>query len=258
MLIYLLVARRGRRPRSCSRPRGCPPGGHHRRAALAAAAAQAPHRLHRRGGAQPLRLHPRRGGEPHHAHVRPHPRGAQTPRQQARWWTHARKATGVPLAVLAGLVVVLVLGTAYVGRHGAGRAPARPLEDATRIAQGRGAHAPLHPRGGRGVGRVGGLHPHAGAAGPGARPVAARGTANLLHHEQLVATSADQESGRGEQAHARSTRRGPPPRSWRARPSRSPSTPSPCRPWRRRTFSAAQSGQRSAAAFLAAMHRMKG
>ena len=47
----------------------------------------------------------------------------------------ARHATGTPLGLLAGLVVLLVVGTAYV----AGTVLAEPLralsEDATRIAQ---------------------------------------------------------------------------------------------------------------------------
>ncbi|MFE8600722.1 methyl-accepting chemotaxis protein [Archangium violaceum] len=169
----------------------------------------------------------------------------------------ARKATGKPLVVLAGLVVLLVVGTAYV----AGTALAEPLralsEDATRIAQGE-VRTPRFIPAEDEVWAVSGAFTRMQAQLAQALVQLQRAGLQISSTtEQLVATSADQESGAGEQAISLNETRATTEELARSAQQIAVNAES-VSTMAETTFGAAQSGQRSAAAFLAAMHRMKG
>jgi methyl-accepting chemotaxis protein len=170
---------------------------------------------------------------------------------------NARKATGKPLVVLAALVVLLVVGTAYV----AGTALAEPLralsEDATRIAQGE-VRTPRFIPAEDEVWAVSGAFTRMQAQLAQALVQLQRAGLQISSTtEQLVATSADQESGAGEQAISLNETRATTEELARSAQQIAVNAES-VSTMAETTFGAAQSGQRSAAAFLAAMHRMKG
>ncbi|MFY0524431.1 methyl-accepting chemotaxis protein [Archangium gephyra] len=169
----------------------------------------------------------------------------------------ARRATGLPLGALAGLVVLLVVGTAYV----AGTALAEPLralsEDATRIAQGE-VRTPRFIPAEDEVWAVSGAFTRMQAQLAQALVQLQRAGLQISSTtEQLVATSADQESGAGEQAISLNETRATTEELARSAQQIAVNAES-VSAMAETTFGAAQSGQRSAAAFLAAMHRMKG
>ncbi|ATB41544.1 hypothetical protein CYFUS_007010 [Cystobacter fuscus] len=179
------------------------------------------------------------------------------PQQQQRVVHQARRATGLPLGLLAGLVVVLVLGTAYV----AGTALAEPLralsEDATRIAQGE-VRTPRFIPAEDEVWAVSAAFTRMQAQLAQALVQLQRAGLQISSTtEQLVATSADQESGAGEQAVSLNETRATTEELARSAQQIAVNAES-VSAMAETTFGAAQSGQRSAAAFLAAMHRMKG
>ncbi|MCY1080267.1 methyl-accepting chemotaxis protein [Archangium lansingense] len=169
----------------------------------------------------------------------------------------ARQATGVQLGLLAGLVVVLVVGTAYV----AGTVLAEPLralsEDATRIAQGE-VRTPRFIPAEDEVWAVSGAFTRMQAQLAQALVQLQRAGLQISSTtEQLVATSADQETGAGEQAISLNETRATTEELARSAQQIAVNAES-VSAMAETTFGAAQSGQRSAAAFLAAMHRMKG
>jgi methyl-accepting chemotaxis protein len=169
----------------------------------------------------------------------------------------ARRATGWQLGGLAGLVVLLVLGTAYV----AGTALAEPLralsEDATRIAQGE-VRSPRFIPAEDEVWAVSAAFTRMQAQLAQALVQLQRAGLQIsTTTEQLVATSADQESGAGEQAISLNETRATTEELARSAQQIAVNAES-VSAMAETTFGAAQSGQRSAAAFLAAMHRMKG
>ncbi|QRN94532.1 methyl-accepting chemotaxis protein [Archangium violaceum] len=169
----------------------------------------------------------------------------------------ARQDTRLPLALLAGLVVALVVGTAYV----AGTALAEPLralsEDATRIAQGE-VRTPRFIPAEDEVWAVSGAFTRMQAQLAQALVQLQRAGLQISSTtEQLVATSADQESGAGEQAISLNETRATTEELARSAQQIAVNAES-VSAMAETTFGAAQSGQRSAAAFLAAMHRMKG
>jgi methyl-accepting chemotaxis protein len=179
------------------------------------------------------------------------------PQAQAKVVEHARKTTGVPLAVLAGLVVVLVLGTAYVG----GTVLAEPLralsEDATRIAQGEVGTPRFIPAEDE-VWAVSAAFTRMQAQLAQAISQLQRAGLQISSTtEQLVSTSADQETGAGEQALSLNETRATTEELARSAQQIAVNAESVSQ-MAETTFTAAQSGQRGAAAFLAAMHRMKG
>ncbi|HEX8536278.1 MAG TPA: methyl-accepting chemotaxis protein [Cystobacter sp.] len=179
------------------------------------------------------------------------------PQKQQRVVQQARRATGLPLGVLAGLVVVLVLGTAYV----AGTALAEPLralsEDATRIAHGE-VRTPRFIPAEDEVWAVSAAFTRMQAQLAQALVQLQRAGLQISSTtEQLVATSADQESGAGEQAISLNETRATTEELARSAQQIAVNAES-VSAMAETTFGAAQSGQRSAAAFLAAMHRMKG
>ncbi|WNG28791.1 methyl-accepting chemotaxis protein [Cystobacter fuscus] len=179
------------------------------------------------------------------------------PQAQQRVVHQARRATGLPLGVLAGLVVVLVLGTAYV----AGTALAEPLralsEDATRIAHGE-VRTPRFIPAEDEVWAVSAAFTRMQAQLAQALVQLQRAGLQISSTtEQLVATSADQESGAGEQAVSLNETRATTEELARSAQQIAVNAES-VSAMAETTFGAAQSGQRSAAAFLAAMHRMKG
>ncbi|EPX62516.1 Chemoreceptor Mcp1 [Cystobacter fuscus DSM 2262] len=181
----------------------------------------------------------------------------RNPQEQQRVVHQARRATGLPLGVLAGLVVVLVLGTAYV----AGTALAEPLralsEDATRIAQGE-VRTPRFIPAEDEVWAVSAAFTRMQAQLAQALVQLQRAGLQISSTtEQLVATSADQESGAGEQAVSLNETRATTEELARSAQQIAVNAES-VSAMAETTFGAAQSGQRSAAAFLAAMHRMKG
>jgi methyl-accepting chemotaxis protein len=178
------------------------------------------------------------------------------PAEQQKVVHKARKATGKPLVVLAGLVVLLVVGTAYV----AGTALAEPLralsEDATRIAQGE-VRTPRFIPAEDEVWAVSGAFTRMQAQLAQALVQLQRAGLQISSTtEQLVATSADQESGAGEQAISLNETRATTEELARSAQQIAVNAES-VSTMAETTFGAAQSGQRSAAAFLAAMHRMK-
>ncbi|KFA89918.1 methyl-accepting chemotaxis protein [Archangium violaceum] len=180
-----------------------------------------------------------------------------SPVVQQRVVHKARHATGVPLVVLAGMVVLLVVGTAYV----AGTALAEPLralsEDATRIAQGE-VRTPRFIPAEDEVWAVSGAFTRMQAQLAQALVQLQRAGLQISSTtEQLVATSADQESGAGEQAISLNETRATTEELARSAQQIAVNAES-VSTMAETTFGAAQSGQRSAAAFLAAMHRMKG
>ena len=182
---------------------------------------------------------------------------ARDPQVQLQEVHKARRATGLHLGVFAGLMVLLVVGTASV----AGTALAEPLralsEDATRIAQGE-VRTPRFIPAEDEVWAV-------SAAFTRMQAQLAQALVQLQHAglqissttEQLVATSADQESGAGEQATSLNETRATTEELARSAQQIAVNAES-VSTMAETTFGAAQSGQRSAAAFLAAMHRMKG
>jgi methyl-accepting chemotaxis protein len=179
------------------------------------------------------------------------------PRQQEAVVRQARRATGLPLGGLAGLVVVLVLGTAYV----AGTVLAEPLralsEDATRIAQGE-VRTPRFIPAEDEVWAVSAAFTRMQSQLAQALVQLQRAGLQISSTtEQLVATSADQESGAGEQAVSLNETRATTEELARSAQQIAVNAES-VSAMAETTFGAAQSGQRSAAAFLAAMHRMKG
>ncbi len=179
------------------------------------------------------------------------------PKVQQEVVHRARRATGLPLGALAGLVVVLVLGTAYV----AGTALAEPLralsEDATRIAQGE-VRTPRFIPAEDEVWAVSAAFTRMQAQLAQALVQLQRAGLQISSTtEQLVATSADQESGAGEQAISLNETRATTEELARSAQQIAVNAES-VSAMAETTFGAAQSGQRSAAAFLAAMHRMKG
>ena len=179
------------------------------------------------------------------------------PEVQQKVVQKARRATGLPLGALAGLVVLLVVGTAYV----AGTALAEPLralsEDATRIAQGE-VRTPRFIPAEDEVWAVSGAFTRMQAQLAQALVQLQRAGLQISSTtEQLVATSADQESGAGEQAISLNETRATTEELARSAQQIAVNAES-VSAMAETTFGAAQSGQRSAAAFLAAMHRMKG
>ncbi|HEX8434310.1 methyl-accepting chemotaxis protein [Archangium sp.] len=179
------------------------------------------------------------------------------PKVQREVVHRARRATGLPLGGLAGLVVLLVLGTAYV----AGTAFAEPLralsEDATRIAQGE-VRSPRFIPAEDEVWAVSAAFTRMQAQLAQALVQLQRAGLQISSTtEQLVATSADQESGAGEQAISLNETRATTEELARSAQQIAVNAES-VSAMAETTFGAAQSGQRSAAAFLAAMHRMKG
>jgi len=179
------------------------------------------------------------------------------PEVQKQAVLRSRRATGLPLGALAGLVVVLVLGTAYV----AGTALAEPLralsEDATRIAQGE-VRTPRFIPAEDEVWAVSAAFTRMQAQLAQALVQLQRAGLQISSTtEQLVATSADQESGAGEQAISLNETRATTEELARSAQQIAVNAES-VSAMAETTFGAAQSGQRSAAAFLAAMHRMKG
>ncbi|HZI02829.1 MAG TPA: methyl-accepting chemotaxis protein, partial [Archangium sp.] len=179
------------------------------------------------------------------------------PEVQRKVVQKARRATGLPLGALAGLVVLLVVGTAYV----AGTALAEPLralsEDATRIAQGE-VRTPRFIPAEDEVWAVSGAFTRMQAQLAQALVQLQRAGLQISSTtEQLVATSADQESGAGEQAISLNETRATTEELARSAQQIAVNAES-VSAMAETTFGAAQSGQRSAAAFLAAMHRMKG
>ncbi|HEX5749997.1 MAG TPA: methyl-accepting chemotaxis protein [Archangium sp.] len=168
----------------------------------------------------------------------------------------ARHSTGMALVVLSGMVVLLVVGTAYV----AGTALAEPLralsEDATRIAQGE-VRTPRFIPAEDEVWAVSGAFTRMQAQLAQALVQLQRAGLQISSTtEQLVATSADQESGAGEQAISLNETRATTEELARSAQQIAVNAES-VSTMAETTFGAAQSGQRSAAAFLAAMHRMK-
>jgi len=179
------------------------------------------------------------------------------PEVQREVVSRARRATGLPLGMLAGLVVMLVLGTAYV----AGTVIAEPLralsEDATRIAQGE-VRTPRFIPAEDEVWAVSAAFTRMQAQLAQALVQLQRAGLQISSTtEQLVATSADQESGAGEQAISLNETRATTEELARSAQQIAVNAES-VSAMAETTFGAAQSGQRSAAAFLAAMHRMKG
>jgi len=179
------------------------------------------------------------------------------PEVQQKVVQKSRRATGLPLGALAGLVVLLVVGTAYV----AGTALAEPLralsEDATRIAQGE-VRTPRFIPAEDEVWAVSGAFTRMQAQLAQALVQLQRAGLQISSTtEQLVATSADQESGAGEQAISLNETRATTEELARSAQQIAVNAES-VSAMAETTFGAAQSGQRSAAAFLAAMHRMKG
>jgi methyl-accepting chemotaxis protein len=179
------------------------------------------------------------------------------PRVQRDIVRRANRQTGLPLGVLAGLVVVMVVGTAYV----AGTVIADPLrslsEDATRIAQGE-VRTPRFIPAEDEVWAVSAAFTRMQAQLAQALVQLQRAGLQISSTtEQLVATSADQESGAGEQAVSLNETRATTEELARSAQQIAVNAES-VSTMAETTFGAAQSGQRSAAAFLAAMHRMKG
>ncbi len=182
---------------------------------------------------------------------------AKDPLEQEAVVKRARLETGVSLGLLAGLVVLLVVGTTYV----AGTALAEPLralsEDATRIAQGE-VRTPRFIPAEDEVWAVSGAFTRMQAQLAQALVQLQRAGLQISSTtEQLVATSADQESGAGEQAISLNETRATTEELARSAQQIAVNAES-VSAMAETTFGAAQSGQRSAAAFLAAMHRMKG
>ncbi|WP_257455470.1 methyl-accepting chemotaxis protein [Archangium lipolyticum] len=182
---------------------------------------------------------------------------SKDPKVQQAVVERARQYTRLPLGLLAGLVVVLVVGTAYV----AGTALAEPLralsEDATRIAQGE-VRTPRFIPAEDEVWAVSGAFTRMQAQLAQALVQLQRAGLQISSTtEQLVATSADQESGAGEQAISLNETRATTEELARSAQQIAVNAES-VSAMAETTFGAAQSGQRSAAAFLAAMHRMKG
>jgi methyl-accepting chemotaxis protein len=181
----------------------------------------------------------------------------QDPAVQKDVVQRARRATGLPLGGLAGLVVLLVLGTAYV----AGTALAEPLralsEGATRIAQGE-VRTPRFIPAEDEVWAVSAAFTRMQAQLAQALVQLQRAGLQISSTtEQLVATSADQESGAGEQAISLNETRATTEELARSAQQIAVNAEA-VSAMAETTFGAAQSGQRSAAAFLGAMHRMKG
>ena len=179
------------------------------------------------------------------------------PQAQREVVLRARRATGLPLGALAGLVVGLVLVTAYV----AGTVLADPLhtltEDATRIAQGE-VRTPRFIPAEDEVWAVSAAFTRMQAQLAQALVQLQRAGLQISSTtEQLVATSADQESGAGEQAISLNETRATTEELARSAQQIAVNAES-VSAMAETTFGAAQSGQRSAAAFLSAMHRMKG
>jgi methyl-accepting chemotaxis protein len=176
---------------------------------------------------------------------------------QAAVVANARKDTGLPLVFMAGLMVLLVLGTAYVG----GTALVEPLralsEDATRIAQGE-VRTPRFIPAEDEVWSV-------SAAFTRMQTQLAQALVQLQRAglqistttEQLVSTSTEQEAGAGEQAISLNETQATTEELARSAQQIASNAES-VSAMAETTFAAAQSGQRSAAAFLSAMHRMKG
>ncbi|WP_434388906.1 methyl-accepting chemotaxis protein [Melittangium boletus] len=182
---------------------------------------------------------------------------SKDPTTQREVVRRARHATGLPLGALAGLVVLLVMGTAYV----AGTVIAEPLrvlsEDATRIAQGE-VRTPRFIPAEDEVWAVSAAFTRMQAQLAQALVQLQRAGLQISSTtEQLVATSADQESGAGEQAISLNETRATTEELARSAQQIAVNAES-VSAMAETTFGAAQSGQRSAAAFLAAMHRMKG
>jgi methyl-accepting chemotaxis protein len=181
----------------------------------------------------------------------------KNPQEQLVVVQRTRRATGLPLGLFAGLVVLLVVGTSYV----AGTALAEPLralsEDATRIAQGE-VRTPRFIPAEDEVWAVSGAFTRMQAQLAQALVQLQRAGLQISSTtEQLVATSADQESGAGEQAISLNETRATTEELARSAQQIAVNAES-VSAMAETTFGAAQSGQRSAAAFLAAMHRMKG
>ncbi len=169
----------------------------------------------------------------------------------------ARNEGEAPITALAGLVILLVLGTAYA----AGTALSEPLrvitEDATRIA-----HGELRPP------RVVPAEDEVWAASAAFTQMQAQLNQALIQlrraglqisttTEQLLATSAEQESGADEQASSLNETSATTEELARSAQQIAGNAES-VSAIAETTFSAAQSGQRGAAAFLTAMQRMKG
>jgi len=178
-------------------------------------------------------------------------------RAQAAVVANARRDTGLPLVSLAGLVVLLVLGTAYVG----GTVLARPLralsEDATRIAHGE-VRTPRFIPAEDEVWAVSAAFTRMQAQLAQALVQLQRAGLQISSTtEQLVSTSAEQEAGAGEQAISLNETRATTEELARSAQQIAANAEA-VSTMAETTFAAAQSGQRGAAAFLSAMYRMKG
>ncbi|MBU8900743.1 methyl-accepting chemotaxis protein [Corallococcus sp. H22C18031201] len=181
---------------------------------------------------------------------------ARTPEARAAVVARARADRGATLGLMAALVTLLVLGTAYAG----GTALAEPLrsitEDATRIAQG-----DLRPP------RVVAAEDELWAASAAFTQMQAQlgqaltqlrraGLQISSTTEQLVATSAEQESGADEQASSLNMTSATTEELARSAQQIAGDAESVAA-IAETTFAAAQTGQRGATAFLGAMQRMR-
>jgi methyl-accepting chemotaxis protein len=182
---------------------------------------------------------------------------APTPTAQANVVARARSEGSAPLAALAGLVVLLVLGTAYA----AGTALSEPLsaitEDATRIAHGELRPARVIPAEDEVWAASAAFTQMQAQLGQALMQLQRAGLQISTTTEQLLSTSAEQESGADEQASSLNETSATTEELARSAQQIAGNAES-VSAIAETTFGAAQSGQRGAAAFLTAMQRMKG
>ncbi|XXF80263.1 methyl-accepting chemotaxis protein [Myxococcaceae bacterium GXIMD 01537] len=161
------------------------------------------------------------------------------------------------LALLAGLVILLVLGTAYA----AGTALSEPLsaitEDATRIAHGDLRTSRIVPAEDEVWAASAAFTQMQAQLGQALLQLRRAGLQISTTTEQLLATSAEQESGADEQASSLNETSATTEELARSAQQIAGNAEA-VSGIAETTFAAAQSGQRGAAAFLTAMQRMKG
>ncbi|MDY7230546.1 methyl-accepting chemotaxis protein [Hyalangium rubrum] len=169
---------------------------------------------------------------------------------------HARSSGSLALGLMSGIVILLVLGTAYV----AGTALSEPLraitEDATRIARGDLRPPRVIPSEDEVWAASAAFVRMQAQLGQALAQMRRAGMQISSTTEQLVATSTEQESGADEQASSLNETSATTEELARSAQQIAGNAESVAG-IAERTFSAAQGGQRNAAAFLTAMQRMK-
>ncbi|MBN1206320.1 MAG: methyl-accepting chemotaxis protein, partial [Myxococcaceae bacterium] len=181
---------------------------------------------------------------------------AGDPQAQAAVVARARSERSVALGLLSGLVILLVLGTAYA----AGAALSEPLraitEDATRIARGDLRPPRVIPAEDEVWAASAAFVQMQAQLGQALAQMRRAGMQISSTTEQLVATSSEQELGADEQSSSLNETSATTEELARSAQQIAGNAESVAG-IAERTFAAAQGGQRNAAAFLTAMQRMK-